>query len=65
MKKITSFTVFSTGEGTRVSFTFSEISEKGELLNQNVKKNFIVMDENVTDNISEIQNYIQTTFLED
>ena len=64
MKKITSFTVFSTGEGTRISFTFSDISEKGELLNQNIKKNFVVMDENVEDNILNIQKYIQKTFLE-
>lgn len=47
MKKITSFTHLVTGEGDRIAFTFSEVSEEGELISQNNKGNFIVMDDEV------------------
>ena len=45
MKKVTSFTHLVTGEGDRIAYTYSEISETGELKSQNNKGNFIVVDE--------------------
>lgn len=47
MKKVTSFTHLVTGEGDRIAFTFSEINENGEIISQNNKGNFIVVDEEV------------------
>ena len=44
MKKVTSFTHLVTGEGNRIAYTYSEISDTGELKSQNNKGNFIVMD---------------------
>ena len=45
MKKVTSFTHLVTGEGDRIAYTYSEISETGELKSKNNKGNFIVVDE--------------------
>ena len=54
MKKITSFTQLQTGEGTRIAYTFSEISEDGEMASQNNKGNFIVLDPKLQKHIDAI-----------
>lgn len=63
MKKLTSFTHFKTGEGDRISFTYSEIKENGELLDQNNKGNFIVLDDEVQNQINAIEQFITENYL--
>lgn len=58
MKKTTSFTHLVTGEGDRIAYTYSEIDEEGNLISQNNKGNFIVMDEKLKEHIDEISKYI-------
>ncbi len=58
MKKITSFTHLITGEGDRIAFTYSEIDEEGNLVSQNNKGNFIVVDSALKEHIDEISKYI-------
>lgn len=58
MKKVTSFTHLVTGEGDRIAYTYSEISESGELISQNNKGNFIVVDSNVKNAVDLINQYI-------
>jgi len=50
-KTVTSLTSHVTGEGTRLSITYSEISDNGEITNSNIRVNRIVVD-------TEIQNHI-------
>lgn len=59
IKKITSITVFSTGEGKRVAATYSEISEGGDMLKQNEKVNFIALGEALLENIAAIEQAVQ------
>lgn len=59
MKKITSFTHFLTGEGNRISYSFSEISESGEIVKQNERGNFIVVDGELLNAIDKINAKIQ------
>lgn len=56
MKKITSFTHFVTAEGDRISYSFSEISENGEITNQNSRGDFIVTDKDMLKAINLINN---------
>lgn len=58
MKKVTSFTHLVTGEGDRIAFTFSEISDTGELVSQNNKGNFIVIDPAIKTAVDTINQYI-------
>lgn len=58
MRKVTSFTHLVTGEGDRIAYTYSEISETGELISQNNKGNFIVVDENVKNAVDLINQHI-------
>lgn len=59
MKKMTSFTHLTTGEGDRIAYTYSEIDEGGNLVSQNNKGNFIVLDEELQVHINEIISYIK------
>lgn len=58
MKKVTSFTHLVTGEGDRIAFTFSEISDTGELVSQNNKGNFIIVDQSVKNAVDLVNQYI-------
>lgn len=63
MKKLTSFTKLTTGEGMRISFTYSEIDESGNLTSQNNKKNFIVVDEEIVAHVQAIEQFINANHL--
>lgn len=58
MKKITSFTHLVTGEGDRIAYTYSEISDTGELVSQNNKGNFIIVDQSVKNAVELVNQYI-------
>lgn len=58
MKKVTSFTHLVTGEGDRIAYTYSEISEFGDLVSQNNKGNFIVMDDEIQQAVNLINSKI-------
>ena len=53
MKKIlTSFMNLSTGEGSRIAYTYSEVDESTRsIISQNNKGNFLVMDDSVQKNL--------------
>lgn len=65
MKKIlTSFMNLSTGEGSRITYTYSEVDEStGSIISQNNKGNFLVMDDSVQENLDSVKNYIRNNFL--
>ena len=63
LKKITSITKFTTGEGERISYTYSELDEKGNMHAQNKQAGFILMDENIKTKIKEIEDYIANNYL--
>ena len=58
-KKVTSFAVILTGEGYRITYTYSVVSPNGDLVSQNNKGNFISRDENVNSSILNLINYIE------
>lgn len=58
MKKVTSFTHHITAEGDRISFTYSEIDDSGQLLKQNARENFVVMNEELKTHIDAINRFI-------
>ena len=65
MKKIlTSFMNLSTGEGSRIAYTYSEVDDNtGSIISQNNKGNFLVMNDDVQKNLDSIKNYIKNNFL--
>ena len=63
MKVLTSVIALNTGEGERISFTYSEVAEDGTIISQNNKKNFLVLNKELKNHISEIKKYIEDTHL--
>lgn len=59
IKKITSITSHKTGEGTRLSATYSEITEGGQLVKSNERFNVIVVDEDVQAHIDSLERFLQ------
>ena len=59
IKKITSFTSHKTGEGTRLSATYSEISESGQLVKSNERFNVIVVNEEIQSYIDALTEFLQ------
>lgn len=63
MKKLTSFTHLTTGEGDRIAFTYSELDSSGNLISQNNKGNFVAIDNKLITHIRAIQSFIQNNHL--
>jgi len=58
MKVITSFTSHKTAEGTRLSATFSEINEQGQIIRSNERFNLVVVDSEIQDAIDLINQFL-------
>lgn len=56
-KKITSITILTTGEGKRISLTYSEIDEGGNLTSENNRVNRIIVNEDVLEKVAEIETF--------
>lgn len=60
MKKVTSVSTFMTSIGQRLSITYSEINDNGEIIKDNIKVSRIIMDKDILTNINNIINDAQT-----
>ncbi len=58
MKRITSFVQHTTGEGGRISYTYSLIDENGNIIKENAKDTFVVIDNDVVNAINTINAYL-------
>lgn len=56
---VTSFTHHKTAEGSRLSATYSEISEDGKLIRSNERFNVIVVDEEIQECIDKIDMFLE------
>ena len=59
IQKITSFTHHTQGEGSRLSATYSEITEDGNLVKSNERFNIIVVDDTIQEHINAINEYLK------
>lgn len=58
MIKVTSYTSFNAAEGLRLSYTYSEIDETGKIVKSNVRKDMVVMDENLKKELNDIFTFL-------
>ena len=65
MNVLTSFTTFMTGEGHRVSFTYSVLDSDGNVIEQNKRGNFVAFDSGLLAHIAAINDYITQNKLGD
>lgn len=57
--KLTSFNYQIVQEGTRVSYSYSELNDDGDIVSSNNRKSFIVTDEEILSKLKEIKEYLE------
>lgn len=57
MKVITSVTTHVTAEGTRISFTYSEINDNGDIVTSNERVTKIITDKKMKDHVTALNDY--------
>ncbi len=60
IKRVTSFMHHTTGEGERLTFTYSEINEDGTVAKDNIKGSIIVLDDAISQKLADITEFIKT-----
>lgn len=58
MKCLTSYMVMNSNGTDRISFTYDEINDKGDLVSRNNKRSFYVMDPELKKSVNAIKDYI-------
>ena len=59
MFKITSFNYQIVQEGTRISYTYSELNSDGDIVSSNNRKSFILSDEEILTKLKDIKTYLE------
>ena len=57
--KVTNFTYQIVPEGTRLSYTYSEINENGDIVSSNNKRSFIINDEEILESLTKVKTYLE------
>ncbi|WP_346936347.1 hypothetical protein [Clostridium sp.] len=58
MKKITGFAVIKDNVGNRITYTYTEIDENGNIIDSNKKESFVVMDTGTEGIIKQLEDVI-------
>lgn len=59
MKKVTSMTILTTAEGKRISITYSEIDENGNIIEENKRINKVLVNRGALDCVMELEEFAQ------
>lgn len=59
MKKVTSMTILTTTEGKRISLTYSEIDENGNIIEENKRINKVLVNKAALDCVMELEEFAQ------
>ena len=57
-KRMTSFTMHRTGEGIRISYTYSEIDESGNVVRPNLRKDIIAVRTDIVASLENVETFI-------
>lgn len=63
LNRLTGIAIITTGEGERISFTFTTLDSDGNIISTNNKGSFIVMNDELQEHITAIKNYVNTNKL--
>ena len=59
IKKVSNFNYQIVQEGTRLSYTYSELNKDGDIISPNNKKSFIVTDELILNKLKDIKTHLE------
>lgn len=63
INRLTGVALITTGEGERVSFTYSVLDSEGNVISANNKSSFVAMNEELQKHIAAIKEYVNTNKL--
>ena len=58
MKLLSGFAVINDTIGKRITYTYTEVDETGNVLKQNVKESYLVLDDDTKNLITQLENKI-------
>ncbi len=58
MKRVTAYSIHTTGEGERAAFTYSIIDEDGNVIDQNKRMDLVLVDKNILEAAQSIKDYL-------
>ena len=58
MKRVTAYSIHTTGEGERAAFTYSVIDEDGNVTEQNKRLDIILVDDEILSAARQIKDYL-------
>ena len=64
MKMLSNFVVLNIEGGDRITFTFNETNDSGDIISTNNKKSFFAVDPTLSDHIKAVWEYIEENKLE-
>ena len=64
-KRVTAYSIHTTGEGERAAFTYSIIDEDGNVIDQNKRMDLVLVDPDILDAAREIKDYLLSKIPED
>ena len=59
-KQISGFSIVGINNGKRLTYTYDEIDERGNLISQNVRKSMYIVDDALDEKIESIFEFINT-----
>lgn len=65
LNRLTGIAIITTGEGERISFTYTTLDSEGNIISANNKGNFIALDSELITHIQSIRDYVTTNKLSD
>ncbi|MBP3931792.1 MAG: hypothetical protein J6D47_19770 [Peptostreptococcaceae bacterium] len=60
MKILTGFAVVTDSIGKRIAYTYSDVDEKGTIINSNIKESYVVLDDSEVGLINQLEEKIKT-----
>ena len=65
MKRVTAYSIHTTGEGERAAFTYSVIDDDGNVIEQNKRMDLVLVEPSILAAAQQIKEYLQTKLPED
>jgi hypothetical protein len=64
MKIVTGFAVINDRNGERITYTYDEVDDKGNILKSNVKESYLALEQETKDAIAVLRGIIEARMLE-
>lgn len=65
MKILTGFAILNDRNGKRITYTYDEVDEKGNVQDSNIKESYVVLDDETKSAIETLEKIVESRMLDD